>query len=580
MAAAVLGIALLVAMGLWLRPSAGAGKKASEEHMTRFLLPLPEQTVFGTYDQPVLSPDGKRVVFSARNEKNGFFVHSLDTLETRHYDGPEEFWSPIWSPDGRFVAFLGSGALKKVDLLSGAVTVICDSGHGFGGAWGPDDVILFGSSLGVMWVRAAGGKPVLVTQVDPGKGEIFHSWPSFLPDGDHFLYTVAAARPESRGAYIGSLSSSSGPPRRILADATYAQYSPLGYLVFNRANDLLAQRFDVRSLRLSGDPSLIAQGVAAISNFSFAAFSIAGSSLVYRVGSGWAVVQMELRDRKGNRLGTVGPPADYSNPALSPDGRALAVSKRDPATRTRDIWLFDPARGTNQRLTFDPADDSSQTWSSDSQRIIFTSNRKGHRDIWQKAASGTGDDELVFASDGEKSVDDWTHDGRYVVYGAYATGLKREEWALPLSGNRKPFPVVQRLGFVWEAQVSPNGKWIAYDSDESGKREIYVQDFPSGGGRWQVSTDGGDEPEWNPNGKELFYLHGPKLMAVDVRTDTGRFEQGAPHALFEVSFGNLQRNAYAVAPDGQRFLVNTRFQSTDRLPMTVVLNWPAALSSS
>ncbi len=565
----------LFAGGLWLhQASSSSGKRTPDEHVVRFLLPLPEKAAFGTYDQPVLSPDGKLVLFTARTESGGFFVHSLDTSETRHVPGPEVFGSAFWSPDSRFVAFYSGGVLKKIDLQGGPVTAICDAGLGFGGDWNQNDVILFGSNHGVMRVSAAGGKPEPVTKVAGANGEIFHSWPSFLPDSDHFLFTVSASRADRRGAYIGSLNS--GATRLIMRDATNVQYSPLGYLVFNRANDLLAQPFDATHLRLSGEPFVIAQGIATLANFSWAAFSTAGSTLAYRAGSGLSIVQLEWRDRKGNRIGTVGEPADYTNPALSPDGRTLAVSKRDPDTRTRDIWLFDLTRGTNRRLTFDPADDTSAAFSPDGQRIMFTSSRKGHRDIWQKDASGARDEELVLSSNAEKLLDDWTRDGRYLIFGNLAPGGTREEWALPLFGDRKPFAVISGPRTIQGAQVSADGKWIAYASDESGRQEIYVQNFPPTGGRWQISTDGGIEPMWNPNGKELFYLHINSLMAVDVKAGIDRFEPGAPHLLFEAPIGNLMRNAYAVAPDGKRFLINTRVETTDRLPMTVVLNWPAA----
>ena len=573
--AGVLGVGLLAAAGLWLRLApARSHRQASDESTLRFLLPLPEKSSFGTYDQPVLSPDGKRIVFSARNEKAGFFVHSLETLETRHFDGPEEFQSPFWSPEGRFVAFMSDRELKKVDLQGGSIATICNVGLGLGGAWNQDDVILLGTTRGVMRVNAAGGEPKFVTTLDSAKGEINHSLPSFLPDGEHFLFTVSASRADIRGVYIGSLRS--GPSRRILPEATNAQYSPLGYLVFNRAADLMAQQFDVTQLRLSGEPFVIAQGVANITNFLFAAFSTAGRSLVYRVGPTPSVTRMEWRDREGNRLGTLGSPADYSNPSFSPDGRSLAVGIRDPATRTRDIWIFDLDRATSRRLTFDPADDAAPAWSPDSQRIMFTSNRKGHRDIWQRTASGAGGEEPVFESNAEKALDDWTHDGRYLIFGYLSAG-PREEWAMPLFGDRKPFTVVRTSGTVQGAQVSPDGKWIAYASDESGRQEIYVQNFPPAGGRWQISTDGGIEPSWNPNGKELFYIHLTRLMAVDVTATANRFAAGKLHVLFEAPFGNTLRNAYAMTPDGRKFLVNTHVDSTDTLPMTVVLNWPAAI---
>ncbi len=573
--AAAVGLGLLSSGGLWLwLASIRHGNRTSDEHVVRFLVPLPEKASFGTYDEPVLSPDGKLILFTARTESGGFFVHSLVTSETRHIPGPEIFGSAFWSPDNRFVAFYSGGVLKRVDLQGGPPTAICDAGLGFGGDWNRDDVILFGSNHGVMRVSAVGGTPSPMTKVDSRNGEIFHSWPSFLPDGDHILFTVSASRADRRGAYIGSLTS--GPPRLIMPDATNAQYSPLGYLVFNRANDLMAQRFDVAHLRLMGDPFIIAQGVATVANFSWAAFSTAGSTLAYRAGSGLSVVQLEWRDRKGNRLGTVGEPADYSNPVFSPDGRTLAVGKRDPDTRTRDIWLFDLPRGTERRLTFDPADDAAAVFSPDGQRIVFTSNRKGHRDLWQKDASGARDEELVLGSADEKALDDWTRDGGYLIFGNLAPEKTREEWALPLFGDRKPFAVIPGPGTVQGAQVSPDGKWIAYASDASGRQEIYVQKFPPAGGRWQISTEGGIEPIWNPNGKELFFLHVNSIMAVDVRTGIDRFEPGAPHLLFDAPFGNTLRNAYSVTPDGKKSLVNTRIETNDRLPVTVVLNWQSA----
>ena len=573
--AAALGIVLLAVSTLWLRRAAIPVQRASDEHVVRFLVPLPDKASFGTYDQPVLSPDGKLILFTARTENDGFFIYSLETSETRHIPGPEIFGSAFWSPDSRFVAFYSGGVLKKVDLQGGPVTAICDTGLGFGGDWNRDNVILFGSNHGVMRVSAAGGTAIPVSRVDSVNGEIFHSWPSFLPDGDHFLFTVSSSRADRRGAYIGSLSS--GAPRLIIRDATNAQYNSLGYIVFNRANDLMAQRFDPALLRLSDDPVVIAQGITTIANFSWAAFSTAGSSLAYRAGSGLSITQLEWRDRKGNREGIVGAPADYSNPAFSPDGRSLVISKRDPGTRTRDLWLFDLVRGTSRRLTFDPADDTAAAFSPDGKSIMFTSNRRGHREIWQKDASGARGEELVLASDTEKALDDWTHDGRYLIYGDIAAGMTREEWALPLFGDRKPLAVIAGPNTVQGAQVSPDGKWIAYASDELGRQEIYVQKFPPAGGRWQISTDGGIQPTWNPNGKELFFLHVNSIMAVDVTTGIDRFDPGSPHLLFEAPIGNLLRNAYAVMPDGKKFVVNTHVETTDRLPMSVVLNWPAAI---
>jgi serine/threonine protein kinase/Tol biopolymer transport system component len=579
---AAAGVLCLVVLGVglaWRRStSAGFGKAAQQEGTTRFFLQLPEGATFTQYDKPVLSPDGKRIVFTARNKSGGLFVRSLDSLELQHWPGPEDIRFPFWSPDSRFVAFHSGGALKKVDLTGGPATVICDSPFPYGAAWNRDGVILFGSSAGLMRVNAAGGKLSPVTTVNNGKGERFHFWPSFLPDGDHFLFTISASTVERQGIYLGSLSS--GQTSRILPDDSNAEYSSAGYLIFNRNGNLVAQPFDSTHLRLSGNPLSIADRVATLTSpVPMGAFSTAGGSLSYRVGTALSETQMEWRDRKGGRLGTVGLPADYSNPAISADGRILAVSKRDPAIKTRDIWLFDLVRGTNMRLTFDPADDTSPLWSPDGRRVVFTSLRTGLRSIWQKAASGAGQEEPLLQTDAQNSVEDWARDGRYLSFNRVFPGLetRMEVWALPLFGERKPFAVIAGQGEARESRFSPDGKWIAYVSDESGKNEVYVQNFPPAGGKWQISTDGGREPSWNPNGKELFYLHLNQLMAVDVKTGMDRFDPATPHLLFEAPFGNMLRNAYDVAPDGQKFLVNARFENTVSPSMAIVLNWPAAI---
>jgi Tol biopolymer transport system component len=283
-------------------------------------------------------------------------------------------------------------------------------------------------------------------------------------------------------------------------------------------------------------------------------------------------------DRKGGRGGVIGEAADYSNPALSRDGHMLAVGKRDPVSRNRAIWIIDLVRGKSTPLTFDPADDFNPLWSPDGQKIIFVSNRKGHRDLYQKASSGAGLEEVLLESGEDKSCEDWTRDGKYVIYNQQTGNKPREIWAMPLFGDRKPFLVVSGTTMMREGHVSPNGKWISYTSSESGIPEIYVQNFPPTGGKWRVSIGGGIESSWNANGKELFYLQGTSLMAVDVDTESGSFDsKGTPRVLFDAPIANPLRNAYLTTADGQKFLINTRVETKDTLPMTLVLNWPAAL---
>jgi Tol biopolymer transport system component len=282
-------------------------------------------------------------------------------------------------------------------------------------------------------------------------------------------------------------------------------------------------------------------------------------------------------DRTGKELGTVGEPGDYSNPALSPDERRLAVGRMDPRAR-RDIWVFDLIRGTSSRLTFDPADDMNPTWSPDGNWIAFTSDRKGQRNLYRKLASGTGEDEILWESEERKNVEDWSRDGRTILMNCTPPGKTGPDvWALPLTGDRKPVPVLSGAYSEDQAQLSPDGRWLAYRSSESGRSQIYVQNFPPSGGKWQISTEGGNDPQWRRDGKELFYISGSKLMAVEIKAAGATVEAGLPKELFELRAGPILRNRYVPAANGQRFLVVGINEQTSSAPIHVVLNWQAGL---
>src|SRR5262245_23368545 len=285
-------------------------------------------------------------------------------------------------------------------------------------------------------------------------------------------------------------------------------------------------------------------------------------------------------DRKGTRLSVLGAAAEYTNPALSPDGRTLAVGIADQITRNRDIWLFDLVRGTNTRLTFDPADDLAPTWSPDGRQIIFASDRKGARDLYRKAANGTGPEELLAESKVAKVGEDWTRDGKYLVFnlGSASAGL----WALELAGNaveRKPVALVTGAFGLDNARVSPDGRWLAYRSTETGKAEVYVQNFPPSGGKWQISMAGGAEPQWRADGKELFYVQNKTLMSVEISSGPGRFERGIPNTQSKSQFsgGFFRRNRYVASAYRKKFLVVTPTGQTTRTPFTLMLNWMSSL---
>src|SRR5262249_32328938 len=398
--------------------------------------------------------------------------------------------------------------------------------------------------------------------------------PQFLPDGQHFLYYASSKQAGQSGLYVGSLSDKA--VQQVLRTDYNAVYAA-GYLLFVRNGTLMGQAFDTRALKLVGEPFLIAEQVRRF--FIIPHLSVAESGTLVFQSGGVQTPQLVWFDRSGKQLGMIGEPANYSNPSLAADDKRLAVSIRDSKITKRDIWLFDLARGAKQRFTFDPADDLNPVWSKDGSRIFFTSDRKGQRDIFTKKVNAAEEEELIYASSEIKNVCDLSPDGRLLLYNTNPTSsnnaTKSDLWLLPLEGDRNPKPFLKTQFNEDQAVISPNGRWVAYRSDESGRDEIYVATFPQLSGRWQVSVDGGAEPQWRRDGKELFFTDaGRKLMAATVKTNSSAFETEAPKLLFETPLSVSGRNSFVVTGDGQRFLVITRLEDT-LAPINVALNWTA-----
>jgi hypothetical protein len=361
----------------------------------------------------------------------------------------------------------------------------------------------------------------------------------------------------------------------------YAQ----GYLLFLRAQTLMAQPFDVERLELTGDATPLVERVASGGRIGTAAgFSVSETGvLAYQTGpaGGALLSQLVWFDRSGKQIGALGDRARYGDLALTRDGGRLAVGLHDRAEGGRDIWLFDVARGLRTRFTFDAAEESAPVWSPDGSRVVFNSRRKGHLDLYQKASSGAGAEEELLADDFDKYPVDWSPDGRFILFGVYPPRAG-EFWVLPLFGDRKPFPFLQtKLGEA-PGRFSPDGRWIAYASNESGRNEVYVAPFPGPGGKWQVSAGGGNWPRWRRDGREIFYLAPDnKLMAVVVNGQSSAFEVGAVRASFDTrALPNPilnQRSMYDASPDGQRFLVNTLAEEGRSAHITLVVNWRALL---
>jgi len=388
-----------------------------------------------------------------------------------------------------------------------------------------------------------------------------------------------------QGIYVASLDSNDR--KFIVATNTNAAYVLSGQLLFSRGDVLMAQPFDLQNLTLGGEPRAVADhletGVAAGSPLPSATFAASPNGVLvwHRVFSS-SQSSLQWFDRSGKRLGVIGEAADYSNPALSPDDSKLAVGIRDPQTKTRDIWIFDLLRGTRTRLTFDPADDLDSIWSPDGARIAFTSNRTGQRNIYWKAADGSGSEELLLGGkEAQENVEDWSRDGRYLMYNLQPAN-DAHLYVLPLSGDRKPVPFLNTEFRTQQGQFSPNGRWVAYRSVESGRQEVYVQGFSldtsQARGKWQVSVAGGEIPRWRRDGKELYYEFNSGYYAVDVKTDGASFEAGIPRLLFEAPTifsitGGGGAQPYVVTHDGQRFLILTPIEKTANQPLEVLVNW-------
>jgi Tol biopolymer transport system component len=564
-------------------------KKPPEPAEVRFQIPVPDKLFFHFYDLLAVSPDGERIAFTAAAtalDPERLFVRSLNATTATEIPTPgSNVAGPFWSPDGRQIAFYSRGTLQKVDLSGGSPVTICtfDTQSGrFGGTWNRDGVILVAHASVLYRVDAANGEPKPLRPL--AEGETAQLWPWFLPDGNHYLYLSMSNRPDQQGIYAASLDSSER--KFIVAANANAAYVEPGQLLFMRGDVLMAQPFDLRKLKLQGEPRRVADHIERIDTvapYPGAIFSASPNGvLAWRHGSSSPQSVLQWIDRSGKRLGVLGEPADYSNPALSPDDRRLAIGIRDPQTKTRDIWIFDQLRGAKTRLTLDPADDLDSIWSPDGTRIAFTSNRLGQRDIYQTPADGSGSAELLFADkSGQKNVEDWSHDGKYLVYNYQSPPHPANLYVLPLLGDRKPVPFLNVQYTTQQGQLSPNGRWIAYRSTESGGSEVYVQGFTLDSaqprGKWQISTTGGDIPRWRGDGKELFYHNGNTFYAVDVKTDGASFEVGIPRPLFDaatITAGGTGTSApFVVTKDGQRFLILAPSEKVALEPLEVLVNW-------
>ena len=525
-----------------------------------------------------ISPDGRRLVFSASNEgKSQLWVRPLDSLAAKPLAGTDGATYPFWSPDSASVGFFADGKLKRIDIVGGAPQVLAIAAAGRGGTWNRDGTILFVPNVTnpVLKVPATAGEPVAVTRLETGQAS--HRFPQFLPDGRHFIYFVQGG--PDQGVYAGSLDG--GSSKRLANADGAAVVSPSGFLFFARQTTLLAQPFDFKRQELSGNPFTVAERVAFDAATNAAGFSATLGVVTYRTVSASGARQLMWLDRSGKSLGAVGAAdmAALTDVELSPDGKRVAVFRA--VNGNTDVWLIDAARGVPTRFTFDAAIDQRPVWSADGSHVVFTSNRNGIYNLYWKMSSGAGADELLLESDQSKAPTDWSSDGRFLLFRSNDPKTSYHLWVLPMSGAKKPFPFLKTPFEEGDGQFSPDGKWIGYQSNESGRFEIYVQPFPGPGGKFQVSNNGGAQPRWNKNGKEIFYVSlDSKMMATPVKLspDGQSMETGTPAALFPVRIAGgpvsgVNKQQYAVSSDGMRFLVNLAVDEGAASPITLIYNW-------
>jgi eukaryotic-like serine/threonine-protein kinase len=580
--------ALVAALGLLAAVAGGilwARSRPTAVEPTRFVITMPTQ--LRRMDWPKLSPDGRTIAFLGTDAegRTSIWLRPLSALEPHQVPGTEGAWRPFWSPDSRHLAFFVGKQLKKVPISGGPPQLISDTVSGNDGTWGVGDVILFdgGVTDPIRRVSAAGGVPTDAAAPDKAQGETGAGWPTFLPDGKHFLFLADLVQGQSR-LKVGTLGSSE--TQTLGSVNGRVEFSRSGHILYVSQGTLLARPFSTRTLTFTGEPVPVAENVTTPAGGNgFASFSVSSTgALAYLPQLAAAESDLVWLDPKGKELKKVGQPRTYRDLALSHDESSLAVGIEDADKQSDDIWVFDLKRDVPTRLTFDPKNDIWPVWSPDGKWIAFASNRGGRYAVYRKLASGAGEDELLYQDDKvDAGPTDWSPDGRWIALNVYPGGGTPDIAVLPTTAKATPVPFLATPFAEGRARFSRDGRWLAYQSNESGRLEVYVQPFPATGAKWQISTNGGQSPYWTGMGRDLDFvgLDRKSLFSVTLTARGSSLEVSLPKLLFEKGQapGDIFRNHWLPTAAGDRFLVNAARESTEIPTFHVVLDWPAAIAS-
>jgi eukaryotic-like serine/threonine-protein kinase len=560
---------------LLLMTSAGLGyllwsRNGTDVRQTRFVVPIPANTE--EVWAPIISPDGRTLAFVGSFEgKNFIFTRPFDIAEPQRLAGTDGAGYPFWSPDSRSLAFFADGKLKKIDLAGGSALTICDARQGNGGSWNSEGVIIFGMfDHGVHRVAASGGAPSQVLEVDKDGGEVDHTYPVFLPDDRHFVYLSWRGLPNNAEIWIAALDGSAR--KSLMANNSNTVFADK-YLLFARGTTVMAQEFDTSTLSLLGEPFPVQENVMFQGSESYSNFSVSPSGVLAYKGGGGANRQLVWFDRSGKKLSALDPAGTYNDVELSPDDRWAAVQRLDGENSA--IWVFDLTRDTASRFTLLNANEDDPVWTADGKYMIFSASTPSPR-IFRKLANGAGGEELLANIVGGLAANglDVDRDGRALIFERTTPQNASDLWILPLDGSGEPYPFLASPFSEFHGKFSPDGRWLAYSSTESGRAEVFVRSFPGNEGKWPVSTGGGAQPRWRSDGKELFFLNPERqLMSVGIKHGQS-LEIGTPAPLFRTQIsGHLLPNRYDVSSDGQRFLINSSVEGNESAPMFVTINW-------